>query len=103
MAYLRPLATKEGKQERSIIVVMLQVKARGEADSGARSITVQTRFTMLRERLRAITPSCVPHVSLTTRHRSIVINCGVWKRIVDQEDLGTVVGGMTVIQPLEGA
>ena len=52
-AYLRPPVTREGRRERNIVVVVLQVKARGEADSGARSTTVQTRFTMPRERLRA--------------------------------------------------
>ena len=33
-AYLRPPATKEGKRERNMVVVMLQVKVGDETDSG---------------------------------------------------------------------
>ena len=37
--------------------------------------------------LRVLTGS---QTLVTTRNRGIVINCGVWKGVVDQEDLGTV-------------
>jgi len=39
-AYLRPPATKEGRRERSMVVVILRVKARDKTDSGAMSTTV---------------------------------------------------------------
>lgn len=40
MAYLRPPATKEGKRERSMVVVMAQTKPRDEGPIPVRRVAV---------------------------------------------------------------